>query len=110
MRYPKSIEYIEKIPNLDNGEYVYAIKDLGKTKRIIGTYTSVEKALKDNAFKEYSEVIFSTRKAALYNEYRCLFTDSKEAKKAHDTIFKLWKTKQEQVMRENNKSLFTDKK
>lgn len=104
MIYPKTIEVLEKMPKLSAEEYVYNIRDIGKTKRIIGNYTSVEQVMKDKAFKEYIEVVFSTKKPGAYSEYRCLFSSEKAAKKAHDEVYKLWKTNQERLASKNSRT------
>lgn len=104
MIYPKTIEVIEKIPELGTEEYVYSLKDLGKTKRVIGKYTSIEEVERNKAFKEYIEVIFTTKKPGAYNEYRCLFSSKENAKKAFDEVYKLWKSNQARLASKNLRS------
>ena len=99
MIYPKSVEVIEKIPTLSSEEYVYDMKSLGKVKRVVGKYTSVEEAIKNKAFKEYTEVIFTTRKTGSYTQYRCLFDKESTAKKAQKEVYKLWKFNQERLVK-----------
>lgn len=102
MIYPKTVEVMEKIPNLDKDDYVYSMRDIGTTKRVIGNYSSLEEVIKNKAFKEYSEVVFSVRKPGVYREYRCLFSSKEKAEKAHKEITKLWRTNQERLMKKNS--------
>lgn len=97
MRYPKTSEYIDKYPDLKEDDYIYSLRDLGKTKHIFGEFTRVEDAIKAKAIKDYYEVIFSVRKPLSYIEYRCLISNEKDAKKYHAEIAKKYRQNQERM-------------